>query len=1255
MARVRNFLGRFSRRLRLLAVLTIALFGALFAALPGWLLFTESGLTWTVATLERNSGGQVRIEGARGRLAGPLTLERLHVVSGTDRYTFHGLELAWNPISLLGGLLEIHALKVARVELLWPEDAPPIALPASLRLPLAARLDALEIGILEMHDAPHPFARELKAALSGDGAAYRLDAFSVVIDAGTLTGQGTLAAAAPFELRAEAKLAGSGASALQVAARAGGTLEAIALDFDGQGQGFSIAGQDFSITGQAKLRPFAAHLLAALRMTARDFDPRAFVAAAPHARLALDVDLAPQADGALAGHLRADNAAPLPLDRGGLPFSRAETSLVLHWDTGPRRLRLDDLVLKIGAGGTAGGRVDLVWPDAAPWPQGDADLKVAQLDPSALHSALRPMRLAGRILMSGDADAQRATLALADGARHLDAELARRGDTLTLSRLLLAQGAAELAGAGELRLDTEQAWQFAGTLRHFDPSAFVEISRADLNAEFEGSGRLAPQFDGRLRFALGKSSLPGQILAGDGDLSFAGLDRPDELLAANGKAHLRGTLNIRLGNSSLHAKGGWGDPAEKLALSVKMPDLTHLRALVPGALVPGLPADLSGALDLSVEGTPMQHRLRVNADLPGGRATHLTATGALHAPSPNWRDLAWQGKVETLSLSGDFPLALIAPAQLMASRARITLGAAELAFAGGRIVPAEIDWQPGRWSSRGRYTGIALRPGDEALSGLEPLRIGGEWSLSGATHIEGWLRANRESGDWMLPGILPPAMRAAGLETLRLEAHSAGGRVSLDVVAAGSRIGHWQAGATLPLAGGAAGFVIPPSPAAGEEPLTGWLKAAITDLAWVGPALDGNLTSAGALDIDAELSGTLDAPLLSGHVRGGGLAVGLIDQNIQLRDGELAIRFDQQRAVLERLAFIAPQQPPPRAARTAGFTSQVEPGRLNIEGELDLRQRGASLTATLTRLPLSQRPERWVVASGKARLNYGADRQRDRLKIGAELVADAGFIAEAASSRPELSEDIVVLGQLPVERRGPRIESDISFDLGEHFHLRSTGLAARLTGRLRVRGDGDGPLVATGSIATRDATFDAYGQRLAVERGIVNFQGALDDPGLNVLALRKDLAVEAGVSVTGTAQRPVVRLVSTPPVPDAEKLSWIVLGRPPDAGGTDTSLLLSAAGAILGGQGEGLTAQLAQAFGIDEISLRQAPTGDPLTGQILTLGKRLSARTYIGYEQGLTAAAGAIKLTHALTPRISIITRSGEDNAIDVFYHFAFD
>jgi translocation and assembly module TamB len=126
-------------------------------------------------------------------------------------------------------------------------------------------------------------------------------------------------------------------------------------------------------------------------------------------------------------------------------------------------------------------------------------------------------------------------------------------------------------------------------------------------------------------------------------------------------------------------------------------------------------------------------------------------------------------------------------------------------------------------------------------------------------------------------------------------------------------------------------------------------------------------------------------------------------------------------------------------------------------------------------------------------------------------------------------------------------------------------------------------------------------------------------------------------------------------VPDSEKLSWIVLGRRPESGGTDASLLLAAAGAILGQEGEGLTSKLARTLGVDDLSLRQAKSGEPLAGQIVTLGKRLSARTYLGYEHGLTATTGAIKLTHALTPHVSVVTRAGEDNAIDVFYNFTFD
>ena len=82
-----------------------------------------------------------------------------------------------------------------------------------------------------------------------------------------------------------------------------------------------------------------------------------------------------------------------------------------------------------------------------------------------------------------------------------------------------------------------------------------------------------------------------------------------------------------------------------------------------------------------------------------------------------------------------------------------------------------------------------------------------------------------------------------------------------------------------------------------------------------------------------------------------------------------------------------------------------------------------------------------------------------------------------------------------------------------------------------------------GSIRTVRGTYFAFGQRLDIDRGQLIFDGPLDNPGLDIVALRRNLAVEAGVAVTGTVKVPVIQLTSNPPVPDSEKLSWLVLGQ----------------------------------------------------------------------------------------------------------------
>lgn len=221
--------------------------------------------------------------------------------------------------------------------------------------------------------------------------------------------------------------------------------------------------------------------------------------------------------------------------------------------------------------------------------------------------------------------------------------------------------------------------------------------------------------------------------------------------------------------------------------------------------------------------------------------------------------------------------------------------------------------------------------------------------------------------------------------------------------------------------------------------------------------------------------------------------------------------------------------------------------------------------------------------------------------------------------------------------------------------MKGRGLDARLTGKLALRADEDRLPTASGGIRVAEGTYSAYGQRLTIERGIISFSGPLDNPGLDIVAMRKNQTVEAGVAITGTASAPKVSLVSKPEVPDADKLSWLVLGHGLDGTSKADAGLVSAAAVALLAQGDSaaLQARISRATGLDEIGVRGGGTG--LQDSVVTLGKRLSSKLYLVYEQGLFAAGNAVKLRYALSPRWTVQTQTGGDHAIDIFYNLLFD
>jgi translocation and assembly module TamB len=156
---------------------------------------------------------------------------------------------------------------------------------------------------------------------------------------------------------------------------------------------------------------------------------------------------------------------------------------------------------------------------------------------------------------------------------------------------------------------------------------------------------------------------------------------------------------------------------------------------------------------------------------------------------------------------------------------------------------------------------------------------------------------------------------------------------------------------------------------------------------------------------------------------------------------------------------------------------------------------------------------------------------------------------------------------------------------------------------------------------------------------------------------------------------PQVRLVSEPDVPDAEKLSWLVLGRGSDQiAGNDASLLMSAAGAIFGGDGSrNVPRDIVHGLGFDEFSVGAAdaggtklpaqtvagatsPNASPAaTDQVVSVGKRLAPGIVLSVERGLSDASGAVKLTWQLTRRVSIVGRTGNESSVDAYYIFSFD
>jgi translocation and assembly module TamB len=222
----------------------------------------------------------------------------------------------------------------------------------------------------------------------------------------------------------------------------------------------------------------------------------------------------------------------------------------------------------------------------------------------------------------------------------------------------------------------------------------------------------------------------------------------------------------------------------------------------------------------------------------------------------------------------------------------------------------------------------------------------------------------------------------------------------------------------------------------------------------------------------------------------------------------------------------------------------------------------------------------------------------------------------------------------------------VNFDFGDRFRILEQGLDATLSGRLRLRTDATGRPLAEGTVNVDRGTYVAYGQMLSIDDGRLYFDGPASNPALEITALRRNLPVQVGVRITGTADDPLVQLVSEPPMPDNEKLSWLILGRSPGSASTaDAAMLASAAEALLAGpSGVPLSTRMARQLGMDEFGLRSR--GDE--GEAVALGRRLSDNVYLILERGITAATTVLIIEYSLTRELRLRAEAGDISGLGI-------
>ncbi|HEX4969833.1 MAG TPA: translocation/assembly module TamB domain-containing protein [Steroidobacteraceae bacterium] len=828
-------------------------------------------------------------------------------------------------------------------------------------------------------------------------------------------------------------------------------------------------------------------------------------------------------------------------------------------------------------------------------------------------------------------------------------------------------------GSAQLQFAKPRAWQIAIRADDINP---VEINeefpgRIDVRAQAEGKGfdkqasfRLAlttlrgtlrnepvrasgtVQRDGktwrvsdaRLAFGGARATLDGKLLRDTIDARWSVRARAlDRLLPqAGGSVESTGTASGALKSPHVVAQLH----GENLRYSTWLARQLDIDADVDAA--GGNPSRLSvqargvgrgGSLidRLQVTGTGLATDHRIALDVTGFPAQpQLAAPHAVLEVAGGYDKEVWTAKITTRELTTGAPnqqLQVPQPATLIASRDRAQLDNLCLVVGAGRMC-AE-----GKWQRAGAWEGTVSGYEIPLASVLPP--SGAEAEIAG--RIEGRVHAfgaagqpwQGEAGARIIDAAIIYRPAGAQAETLNL------GTGGLAATAKPERI-EFSFGiqaftdtflyASARLQRDGRNDIL-------NLPLTGDMRARAADaniLPLLFPEIDH---AAGLLTANATIGGTLALPQLNGRIE---LARGEFDSyrvNLAMRD--LGVVADLENAGLRF-----------RGQGRAGDGQLEADGQLTWRGgesQGDLHVRGQNLL-------VADLPEYRVVASPDLRFQVDGK----RMDVAGDVKIPSARVQPAQlTGAVKTSDDARYVGEHPAERAGSFVvHSEIRIDMGDDVRVDAFGLQGRIVGGVGTTVQTGETPIGRGELSVSEGRYEAYGQKLDINRGRLLFDASpLDDPGLDIEARRRIETTEVGLNVRGTLQEPRLTFFSDPSMTQSQIMSYLVTGKSVDSITGAETKSISAASDSLALQGGGfLASQLGRRIGIEEVGVESTVNSAGEANTALVLGKFLSPRLFVSYGISLTEAINTLKLRYTISDKWVLKTEAGENQSADLEY-----